>query len=89
MRENRHRGIGIAATAFAVGATAGSLIALLFAPVPGKVTRKRLAMRLRTAQRSAADRMEEGLTQAREWLVERVADGNGRHHPRHRVARHA
>lgn len=90
MKEPRRRGIlGAAVAAFALGATAGSIISLLFAPAPGKVTRRRLAMKLRTAQRTATQKMDKGLTQAREWIVERVAYGNGRHHPAHRTVRHA
>jgi gas vesicle protein len=60
MKENRRRG-GIFRTVatFALGAAAGSLVALLYAPASGKVTRKRLAMRVRNLQRTAARRLGE------------------------------
>ena len=100
MKENRRRG-GTFRTvaAFALGATAGSLIALLYAPASGKVTRRRLAMRVRNLQRKAArrigetqralatkaDRVREAAT---EWIAEHVPHGNGRQ-IRHRTVRHA
>ena len=40
---------------FALGAAAGSMVALLFAPASGRVTRKRIAMKLHSV-RSAAIR---------------------------------
>ncbi|MBI4340817.1 MAG: YtxH domain-containing protein, partial [Candidatus Omnitrophica bacterium] len=46
MKEQRRRG-GFLRTvaAFGLGATAGSIVALLYAPASGKITRRRLAMR--------------------------------------------
>lgn len=101
MKEERQRkGIFQMAAAFAVGATAGSLIALLYAPASGKEIRRRFAQRARTLQRQALRRL--GQTQrtlarqaahlreaATGWLVDRVPHGgNGRHGVR-RVLRHA
>lgn len=44
--------------AFALGATAGTLIALLYAPASGQVTRKRLAQKVRRLQRNAARQLQ-------------------------------
>jgi len=86
--------------AFAFGATAGSIIALLYAPASGAITRRRLAMRTRNLQRTALRRL--GRTQralvtraeqvkdaATEWIAEHVPHGNGRHIVRRREVRHA
>ena len=99
MKEFRRRG-GALRTAgiFALGAALGSIIALLYAPASGKVTRRRLAMKARQLQREAARRL--GETQralvtraehvreaATEWIAEHVP--NGRHPVRRRPIRHA
>lgn len=49
VREVRRGGRGVARTvgAFALGATLGSIIALLCAPASGKVTRRRIALKVR------------------------------------------
>ena len=39
---------------FVAGAAAGSIVALLFAPASGRVTRRRIGMKLRAVQRDAA-----------------------------------
>ena len=85
---------------FAIGATVGSLIALFYAPASGKVTRRRLAMRVRGLQRATVRRIEQ--TQralarraenvreaASEWFAGHTAQANGRHPVSHRVRRHA
>ena len=101
MKENRQRGGGLRAfVAFALGATVGSVAALLYAPASGQVTRRRLAMKARALQRDALRRL--GQTQrelatkaervreaATEWITEHVPHGNGRHPIRHRTIRHA
>jgi gas vesicle protein len=46
---------------FALGAAAGGAVALLFAPASGKVTRRRIALKLRTMRRKATQRI--GYTQ--------------------------
>ena len=101
MKEDRQRkGTFRTVVAFALGATAGSLIALLYAPASGKVTRRRLAMKARSIQRTAIRRL--GQTQrvlatkaehvreaATEWVAAHVPHGNGRHPARRRELRHA
>ncbi len=101
MKEN-HRGGGVfqALGAFVFGATAGSLLTLLYAPASGKVLRRRLAMQAKNLQRDAARRL--GKTQrelatkaervreaATSWIAEHVPHGNGRHPIRRRAIRHA
>ena len=91
IKENRQRGTGFRTfVAFALGATVGSIVALLYAPASGQVTRRRLAMKARTLQRAALRRL--GETQralatkaesvreaAAEWIGDHVPHGNGRH----------
>ena len=84
--------------AFSLGATIGSIAALLYAPASGEVTRRRLALKVRNMQRSAARQL--GQTQrafakragqvreaASEWIAEHMPQGNGRHPLRRRVDR--
>ena len=99
MAERRVRGgMFRTATAFTLGAALGSVAALLYAPASGAVTRRRLALRVKNLQRTAARRI--GQTgrilaskagdvreAARGWIVDHMPHGNGRH-PR-RVIRHA
>jgi gas vesicle protein len=102
MKENRRRGGLGTFLAFALGATAGSIVALLYAPVSGQVTRRRIALKVRHLQREAARRL--GRTQrvlatralqvreaATEWIADRFPqrNGNGRHAIRRRAVRHA
>ena len=103
MKEIRRRGGALrTAFAFTLGAAAGSIAALLYAPASGKVTRKRIALKVQGLQRTAARRI--GQTQrvlaakaadvreaATEWIAEHVPhrNGNGRHPVRHRALRHA
>lgn len=81
-------GRGKAVAAFAIGAAAGSALALLFAPASGKVTRKRLAQGVRRLQRTGirkigkathaiAVRVGDAREAASEWFTQRV---NGKHH---------
>ena len=99
----RGSGRGRVLGAFVIGATAGSALALLFAPASGRVTRKRIGLKLRAIQRDTvrhlgqttrllarkADTLREDATKklsnAREWVVEHVANG----HPRRPVHHHA
>lgn len=98
MKEQRRRG-GFLRTvaAFGLGATAGSIVALLYAPASGKITRRRLAMRAQVlrknairqigqTQRALACRATEVRQAATHWLAEHVPHNgsNGR-----RAARHA
>jgi hypothetical protein len=101
MAERRGNGRGRVlrtATAFTLGAALGSVVALLYAPASGKVTRRRLALRVNTLKRTAArrigqtgrilaDKAEDVRDAARGWIVDHMPHGNGRH-PR-RVIRHA
>jgi len=101
MKEIRQRGgIFQAAAVFTLGAAAGSLLSLLYAPASGQVTRRRLALKARQAQRALQRRL--GQTQrvliakagevrdaATEWVAEHVPHGNGRHPLRRREVRHA
>ena len=53
MKGNRQWvGFGQTVGAFALGATAGSIIALLYAPASGRATRKRIGLKFRTLERS-------------------------------------
>ena len=89
MAEKRSRGnIGLAAAVFALGAATGSVIGLLLAPAPGRVTRKRLVTQFRNARRRTTQKLERQLHDAREWLVERVMNGYSRRPLRRRIAHH-
>lgn len=106
MKEKRHRGRGgivQAVGTFALGAAAGSIVALLVAPASGRATRKRIGLKIRTLQRSATrqlgqtkkllarragslrDAATQKINHAREWVAERVTNGNGRRPARHRA----
>ena len=84
-RSNR----GNTVAAFALGATIGSIFALLYAPASGKVTRQRLVLRAREARRHAerklaharkmlAHRAVEVRENATEWIQTRMQNGHGR-----------
>ena len=102
MKEFRPRRMALRTVgAFALGATAGSIIALLCAPASGQVTRRRLAMRLRNIQKEAARRLgrtrralvtkaEQVRETATDWIEDHLPhrNGNGRHVIRRKV-RHA
>ena len=53
---------------FALGAAAGGIIALLFAPASGKVTRKRIGMKVKALQKAATVK----LTQAQRVLARKA-----------------
>ena len=101
MREQRRRGGAFrTAAAFSFGAAAGSILALLYAPASGQVTRRRLGTKARQLQRNAirklgrtqrvlATKAEHVREAATEWITEHVPHGNGKHPIRHRVVRHA
>ena len=80
---------GQVAGTFALGATVGSLVALLYAPASGRTTRKRLKLKFRAIQRSATQLGETAakrITSAREWVTGHMGNGNGRRlkpHPVH------
>ena len=53
MKGNRGwKKLGQTAGTFALGATAGSLLALLYAPTSGRMVRRRIVMKLRSLQNS-------------------------------------
>ncbi len=98
MREYERRGgRGRTIVAFTLGAAIGSAIALLFAPASGQATRRRIAMRLRNAQRTVGRRLdqtrrklllkaEHARAAATDWVAQHVSNGNGRRHrPVHHV----
>lgn len=98
MKGNQLGRLGRNAGLFALGAAAGSVLALLFAPASGSVTRKRIGYKIRGMGRSTVRQLSrtqrvlakkagalknaasEKLEDTREWLLERVASGNGKHH---------
>jgi len=95
-----NRGIVQTAAAFALGATTGGILTLLYAPASGKNTRRRLVMRVRGFGRAAARRIdrtqrvlvgkaEEVREAATDWISTHVPlhNGNGRHAIRRRPVR--
>ena len=97
MKEFRRRGGAVkTAFAFGLGAAVGSLVALLYAPASGAVTRKRLTNRIKTLKKGAVRRI--GQTQkvlavkadnvreaATEWISDHMPHTNGQR----RTVRHA
>ena len=78
--------------AFAIGAAAGSILALLYAPASGKVTRKRIGMKLRTVGKKAAQLRDVAATKfngARVWIQDHMQATNGNGHRRRTTATHA
>ena len=96
MKEQRRQS-GIVRTigAFALGAAAGGVAALLFAPASGRVTRRRIAMKLRTLKQTTVRQighLREAATDrvsgARRWVLDHM-HSNGHRKPlpsRRRVA---
>lgn len=85
----RGSGRGRVLGAFVIGATAGSVLALLFAPASGRVTRKRIGLKLRAIQRDATRHL--GHTQrllARKAETLRVAASRKLSNAREWVAEH-
>ena len=68
---------------FTLGAAIGSMAALLCAPASGRVTRRRINLRLRTLKRETTRQIGQSIKQAQTWVLQRVSNGNGRrvHHP--------
>jgi len=59
MKEYRRaKQIGQAAGFFALGAAAGSVAALLMAPASGRVTRRRIGLKVRAVEHAAARRLQ-------------------------------
>ena len=76
-------GIGRAIAAFTLGASAGSILALLFAPASGKVTRTRVAQKFRQLQRTAGGKLGKGIVQARSWVMDHMPNGHVTRRPLH------
>jgi gas vesicle protein len=85
------RGRGKTVAAFAIGAAAGSVLALLFAPASGTVTRKRLAQnmsklkkeslrKIGKATRVIAVRVGNARDAAGEWLTKSMNGHAGKSH---------
>ena len=102
MKELPRKGLNLrTVAAFALGAVAGGIVALLYAPASGTVTRQRLAMRMRRFRHTAGRRIIQtrealarraGLVQqaATGWIVDHLPhETNGRHRPLRRRVRHA
>ena len=99
----RRTGRGRTMLAFTLGAAAGSMLALLYAPASGQVTRRRLMMKARGAQKAAARKFgeakkviackaEQGRETATDWIAEHVphnGNGHARRTVRRRALRHA
>lgn len=102
MAQIRRRGGAVRTVfAFGFGAAVGSLLALLYAPASGAVTRKRLANRIRTmkkgavrrlgqTQRVLASKAEDVREAATEWISDHMPrnNGNGRHRALHQAKAH-
>jgi len=101
MKEQRRRGGAFrTVTAFGLGAATGSILALLYAPASGKLTRRKLALRAQNLKRTAirqlgqtqrvlANRAEHVRDAATEWITDHMPHGNGGHRVRRREIRHA
>lgn len=92
--EARSRGgVRQALGTFVLGAAAGSVLALLYAPASGRVTRKRISMKFRAVRRSATvlrDQAARKISDAREWITAHTTgNGHGRRLRRQHVLHHA
>ena len=77
---------------FTIGATIGSLLALLFAPASGRATRRSIGLRLRALQRRATywrDAAAKRLSYARTWVTGQNHGRNGRRTARRPAVQHA
>ena len=100
MKNTRRSGMVRTVAAFGLGATLGSVIALLYAPASGKMTRKRLALKVRTFRKTAArqfgqttrvltTKAEQVRDAAAGWITDHIPHSNGGQAIRHRRIRHA
>ena len=85
----RRRGYAKATASFLLGAVVGSIAAILTAPASGPVTRRRLLLRVRTAERKIARRFGRAKTElmhrventrdaANEWIAGHMANSHAR-----------
>ncbi len=70
MKAHGRYGMGLTIGAFTLGATAGSVLGLLFAPASGPVTRRRIVMKIRNYGRTTARQ----LVQAKRQLARQAAE---------------
>ena len=69
----RGLGAGSFAAGLAIGALVGATVALLFAPAPGKVTRKKLKRHLEDAKELAGDQIDELSRKAKREIKKHVS----------------
>jgi len=77
---------------FALGAAAGSILALLYAPASGKETRKQIKMRMRALKQQTVQLRNEAterINGARQWVVEHLPNGHAKRPLRRQTMRHA
>ncbi|MBI3087805.1 MAG: YtxH domain-containing protein [Candidatus Omnitrophica bacterium] len=81
MAERRGSGVGRAVGAFALGATLGSIVALLFAPADGRTTRRQIGLKVRELQ-SGAKQLQRNATRkirdARTWVMDHMPNGHAK-----------
>ena len=68
------RGVGL----FVLGATVGSITALLCAPASGRVTRRQIALKLRTLKRQTGRELGQRIKYAKVWVTEHMPNGHNR-----------
>ena len=81
--KERRGGLAKALGTFALGAAAGSIVALLYAPASGTVTRKRLKMKFKAVQKSAIELRNTAakrIGDARQWVTAHMPANGRRHH---------
>jgi gas vesicle protein len=78
MARDEGAGTGTILLAFLLGAVSGAALALLYAPRPGRDTRRYLGEKAREGRDRAADAMEKGreaLSQSRETMAHAIERG--------------
>lgn len=78
MASNEGAGAGSVLLAFILGAVSGAVVALLYAPAPGRETREYLGERAREGRRRAAEAAEKGreaVKQGKETLASAIEHG--------------
>jgi len=70
MKPSRNGNFLKAAGVFALGAGVGSIVALLFAPASGKVTRRRIGYKLQAMRRATVKQLQ----QTRRLLIAKAGD---------------
>lgn len=78
MAEKRGSGVGRTVGAFAIGATLGSIVALLFAPADGRTTRRQIGLKVRQLQNDAKQLQRSAtrkIRDARAWVLDHMPNG--------------